>query len=328
MVTTGWTDLHEFFADANADLRQIAGHLRQRSSTRVAAEQHALFTISSAFPWPAAREQFVVDCSGEKQVAARIIPRGIRAAFQGRILECSLDIIAAACLTRRFRPSQPKIHQLCNPIAAHEHIGELEITVSRPFADRILQPQTDVQQTSRRLDRVEHLANLQEVAKIPTLHEFHREEVKATFTGDFKNGHNIRMPELLADPSLTLESGDSPRIVHPAITKQLQSHHAARFHIGSAKNASKTAGCVAVQQLVIPQHKAFGFSLENTAGLQRSKHLLSFQQLERSGDVGTTFNLGTHLLPHVSGDQTRSEQKHLQSFNILDRRHGPLFSLH
>jgi hypothetical protein len=125
-----------------------------------------------------------------------------------------------------------------------------------------------VQDAASRFEGIEGFADLQEVPQVAAFDEFHCEIVEPALSGDFKDRNHVRMHKFLTDTGLTLKRGHGARIVRPALTQQLQGHNLTRLDVFCAKDSSKTAGGIAVEQFVTAQYQPLGFTLQYSAALQ------------------------------------------------------------
>ena len=220
-----------------------------------------------------------------------------------------MNIIAGAGLCCVLGAGETKVHQLGDSGAAHQNVGEFQVAMRSSHLQRIFQTLADLVDTPSRLKWRQRLADVHEVAEISTFNELHGEIVKSSFVADVQNRDNIGMNKLLADSGFSLKTGHRPRIIDPTFAKQFESHDAVIIRRCSAENASKAAGCIAIQKLVSAEYQTFGFTLLNSTALKRGQELPSLKRLQNGIDRGRVGDLAGGRIPVRWGQQSRSQEK-------------------
>ena len=104
-------------------------HLSERPKIGVPRQHQLFFAVRCSGPWAFAAEEFVVNGARKKDVAAWVIARCVRATFERRVFQCSLDVVTRPCLGRVFGTRQSEIHKLCHTCAAHQYVCELQVAM-------------------------------------------------------------------------------------------------------------------------------------------------------------------------------------------------------
>ncbi len=109
-----------------------------------------------------------------------------------------------------------------------------------PLPQGVFQSLQDVDSKAKGFERLQLLADLQKVAKVPALDELHQQEVKLAFGSDFVDRDDVRVLQPLANFSLAAEQVYKVLVARPAISQNLDPDLFLREQLLSAIEAGET----------------------------------------------------------------------------------------
>ena len=138
---------------------------------------------------------------------------------------------------------QAEIDQFRLTGAGDQHVVQLQVAVRQAVLEGVAEPFGHVDHQLRGLQRIDLLADLDEILQVPALDEFHHEEMSLPLGNDLEDGHDVRMPQRAADAAFADELAVLRRVLAVAVPQRLDRHHLAGLSVYGAKHAGKRAAC-------------------------------------------------------------------------------------
>lgn len=154
----------------------------------------------------------------------------------------------------------------------------------------------DVDRQPRRLDRIEFLADLDELAQAPPFDELHHEEMDGPLRKDLVDRDDVGMAERAAQLAFAHELAVLLWIVAEPAAEDFEGHDLPRLPMDRAIHPSEGSRANQIQDLIVAKEEAGAFSLEQAFDLVVRKEFAADEELHQGVEPHIACHLGPDLL--------------------------------
>ncbi len=198
-----------------------------------------------------ASEHLIIDAADEVDVAALVVLVDAGGLLQRRVVLGAgighFFLLSVAAFVDR---GHAEVDDFGLQGARHQHVVQLQVAVRQAVFQGVGQAIDDVGRQPRGLERIELLADFDQIAEVPALDKLHHQVVQIAVRIDFVDGHDVRMPQGDAQLALADELCGLFGLVAVAAAQDLQGNDFARLAMYRAEDARESAGADGIEHLV------------------------------------------------------------------------------
>jgi len=206
------------------------------------------------------------------------------------------QIAEIVLVDRTVDGGQAKVDDLGLPATRHEDVAQLQVAVGQAAFKGVAQTAGDVDHQPRRLNSVELLADLDELAQASSFDELHHEEMDGPLREDLVDRNDVGMAERAAQLALPHELAVLFGIGAEPATEDFEGHHLAGLTMGRTVHPGEGPRANQIQDPVIAEEETGTFPFEQAFDLVVRQKFAADEELDQGVEPHIACHVGPDLL--------------------------------